>query len=335
MLRISIIIVFSVLFFNGISQEVNRPKISEMKWGADFNIHIQFSNDSTSIYDVKGLYHSPSYSKSADSDQITYYPVTLDQEFIDALKNRKIESFVDTIKTEKQAVKKGQTLWSALHGDLGGGWIHFINCLVYSYETGQLKNKAPLMQRPESNWKPNPMTESYKRTRKWSYYIPDNQKLAIKEYKIRNNKGELGNLALLPPFFTELFLTTNQKKYDKLVEDKQLNKIAIIDMIRLLLASKYLGQEQIDYIRGAVLKAVMQYSVNSLPSVIIFDDFDAAVAMTLDENGYKIGKVVFNNESELTTDEVDQRIERMEGIINQINKVNKKVFEKNLKKYYQ
>ena len=121
----------------------------------------------------------------------------------------------------------------------------------------------------------------------------------------------------------------------QLITEKQANKVAIIDMVRLLLGSNYLGQEQIDYIQHAVLKAVMQYSANSLPSVIIFDEYGAAVAMTLDENGYKIGKVVFNDEASLNQEEISQRLERMEGIINQINKVNKKVFEKNLKKYYQ
>ena len=37
-----------------------RNEISSMRWGADFNIHITFSNDSTSILDVRGLYHSTS-----------------------------------------------------------------------------------------------------------------------------------------------------------------------------------------------------------------------------------------------------------------------------------
>jgi hypothetical protein len=105
-------------------------------------------------------------------------------------------------------------------------------------------------------------------------------------------------------------------------------------MVRLLVGANYLGQEQIDFIRAAVSRSVMQYAINSLPSVIIFDDFGAAVAMTLNDDGYKIDKVVFNHEETLSPEEINQRLALMEGIIKKVNEVNKKVFEKNLKKYY-
>ena len=72
-----------------------RNEISSMRWGADFNIHITFSNDSTSILDVRGLYHSSSTmpQMAVGSEEVTYYPVTLDPEFVGALKNKRIESF--------------------------------------------------------------------------------------------------------------------------------------------------------------------------------------------------------------------------------------------------
>jgi hypothetical protein len=334
-------IIFSVfiLCFYGVifGQKPLASSISSMKWGADFNIHITFDNDSSTIYDVRGLYHSTSPDMAAGSGQVTYYPVSLDPEFINALKNRNIESFTkDTTGESKQTeAKKATTLWSALHGEIGGGYIHFINCLVYSLESRNLSLESPILKRPEPRWKPNPVTESYNRTKKWKLYVPDNQKLAQKEYKIKEQKSQLGDIVLLPPSFIELFLNTNQKQYNKLITDKRLNKVAIIDMVRLLVGANYLGQEQIDFIRAAVSNSVMQYAVNSLPSVIIFDDFGAAVAMTLDREGYKIDKVVFNNQELLAPEEVNRRLLLMEGIIKEVNEVNKKVFEKNLKKYYQ
>jgi hypothetical protein len=326
--------VFSHVVFG---QKPVANNISSMKWGADFNIHITFNNDSSTIYDVRGLYHSSAPQMAEGTDQVTYYPVTLDPEFISALKNRKIEDFASdsTGNNQQTEAKKATTLWSALHGEIGGGFIHFINCLVYSLESKNLSLEAPILKRPEPRWKPNPLTESYNRTKKWKLYVPDNQKLAQKEYKIKETKGQLGDIVLLPPSFIELFLKTNQKQYNKLIAEKQLNKTAIIDMVRLLVGANYLGQEQIDFIQASVSRSVMQYSINSLPSVIIFDDFGAAVAMTLDNDGYKIDKVVFNQEETLTPEEVNQRLTLMEGVIRKVNEVNKRVFEKNLKKYYQ
>ncbi len=324
----------SILSFTFITTQA-QIEIQDMRWGADFNIHIKFSNDSTSIMDVQGLYHASGNGENMNNGEVTYYPVTLDKQFISALKNKEIESFVgaDSLTQTRQA-GKSKTLWSAIHTDIGGGWIHFINCLVYAIESGQVNITAPLMKRPDSNWKPKPMTESYKRTRNWDYYVPTTQKLAHKEYKIKAAKNELGNINLLPPTFIQLFLETSDKDYNQLLKDKSINQVAIIDMVRLLLGANYLGQEQIDYLQNSVLTSVTRYSVNSLPSVIIFDDFQAAVAMTLDNSGYKIDRIVFNNETELTSDEVSQRIERMNGIIAKINEVNKKVFEQKLKSYY-
>lgn len=315
-----------------------RNEISSMRWGADFNIHITFSNDSTSILDVRGLYHSTSTmpQMAVGSEEVTYYPVTLDPEFVDALKNKRIESFGgDTAASMNFSdTVRAKTLWSALHGEIGGGYIHFINCLIYSLESKSLNLWSPFYRRPESNWKPKPMTESYRRTKNWKYYFPDNQKLAQKEYLTKQKNGELGDMQLLPKSFIDLFLGTNQKQYEQLKADGETNKVAIIDMIRLLVSANYLGLDQISLIQGAVSRSIMKYSMNSLPSVIIFDDFGAAVAMTLDHEGYKIDNVVFNQQETLSADEIDQRMQLMQGVIRQVNAINKKLFERNLKSYY-
>ncbi len=315
-----------------------RNEISSMRWGADFNIHITFSNDSTSILDVRGLYHSTSTmpQMAVGSEEVTYYPVTLDPDFVDALKNKRIENFGgDTAAAMVFSdTVRAKTLWSALHGEIGGGYIHFINCLIYSLESKSLNLWSPFYRRPESNWKPKPMTESYRRTKNWKYYFPDNQKLAQKEYLTKQKNGELGDMQLLPKSFIDLFLNTNQKQYEQLKADGETNKVAIIDMIRLLVSANYLGLDQISLIQGAVSRSIMKYSMNSLPSVIIFDDFGAAVAMTLDHEGYKIDNVVFNQQETLSADEIDQRMQLMQGVIRQVNAINKKLFERNLKNYY-
>ena len=315
-----------------------RNEISSMRWGADFNIHITFSNDSTSILDVRGLYHSSSTmpQMAVGSEEVTYYPVTLDPEFVDALKNKRIESFGgDTAAAMAFSdTVRAKTLWSALHGEIGGGYIHFINCLIYSLESKSLNLWSPFYRRPESNWKPKPMTESYRRTKNWKFYFPDNQKLAQKEYLTKQKNGELGDMKLLPKSFIDLFLSTNQKQYEQLIADGETHKVAIIDMIRLLVSANYLGLDQISLIQGAVSRSIMKYSMNSLPSVIIFDDFGAAVAMTLDHEGYKIDNVVFSQQETLSADEIEQRMQLMQGVIRQVNAINKKLFERNLKSYY-
>jgi len=320
-----------------VAASAQKNEISSMRWGADFNIHITFSNDSSTIYDVRGLYHSTSTmpQMAVGSEEVTYYPVTLDPDFVDALKNRSIESFADDTATERtETTPRATTLWSALHNEIGGGYIHFINCLIYSLESKNLNIYSPFYRRPESNWKPNPMTESYRRTCKWKYYCPDNQKLAQKEYYLKEKNGELGDISLLPKSFIELFLTTTQKQYEQLALKGETHKVAIIDMIRLLLSANYLGVDQITLIQGAVSKSIIKYSMNSLPSVIIFDDFGAAVAMTLDNEGYKIDNVVFSQQDELSEEEISQRMQLMQGVIKQVNAVNRKIFERNLKNYY-
>jgi hypothetical protein len=309
------------------------PSISEMRWGRDYNLHVKLSNDSNYVMDVRALHHTGDLSFNPDEESTTYYPVNLDEEFVNFIKNRKLEadslSGLDTI-----PLQKPKTLWSALHGTLGGGYVHFVNCLVYALESQHLSLSDPIMKRPASNWKPKPMTQTYKRTRKWEHYIPNNQKLAKREYKLRKKENELKDLQGIPTRFLVTFKKTSQKQYDQLRVDGRKTQVAQIDLIRLLLGSKYLGIDQIEYIQKRVTSSVLLYSLSNLPSVIIFDDYRAAVAMTLDKTGYKIDYIVFQDQNNISNEEYNQRFDKIEAFIKAINEANEEVFRKRLSTYY-
>ncbi len=331
MLRFSgVLLLISTLSAVYAQTEKPFPEIEEMTWGNEFTVEMKLSNDSSHVYDVEELHHSASFTKNKQNE-LVYYPVGLEKSFIDQLKTRKIAG-ADTASAENASSNK--TLWSAIHYSIGGEYVHFINCLLYSLETGELSVDAPLMKRPESDWKPKPMTESYKRTRKWEYYVPVRQRYAIREYKKKKRNNNLRDLQTVPNTFIELFLNTKDRDYEELKENRKIEKLAKIDLIKILLASNYLGETQIKYIKNRVLKAMSRYSVNQLPSVIILDDFNAAVAMTLDEEGYRIKKIVFRDEANLTQNEMQQRKTTIQSLINEINEVNKEVFKKSLQKYY-
>jgi hypothetical protein len=102
----------------------------------------------------------------------------------------------------------------------------------------------------------------------------------------------------------------------------------------LLLGAKYLGVNQIEYIQKRVTSSVLLYSVSNLPSVIIFDDYQAAVAMTLDKSGYNIDYVVFQDQNTISTEEFNDRYSMIETLIEAINEANEKVFRKRLSSYY-
>lgn len=324
-------LVFSLLFISRLVAQDDDQDIREMNWKNDFDLHIELGNDSNYVYNVKALYHYNSEGY-ANKEEVTYYPVSIDREFIEQLKDKELE--MNARDTTAADTVKPVTLWSAIHTSIGGGWVHFMNCVLYALETQQIDITSPLMQRPESEWKPKPMTESYKRTRKWEYYVPFHQRYAKKEYKIRKRNGELADIEALPLHFIELFRKTSHKEYLRLRENFEDNSDAKIDLIKILLGSNYLGQMQIDYIQSKVLKAVKTYSANQLPSVIIFDDLDAAVAMSLDENGYRIDKIVFNNQKDMNELEIKSKEMQINVIVNNINEVNQKVFEDKLKAYY-
>lgn len=330
---------FSVMLMlaglTAMAQQGIQPTISAMRWGVDYNLHVKLSNDTNYVMDVRGLYHTGKnfFIDSADNST-TYYPVTLDKEFVDYIKTKPLEPD-NQARADAAQPSEAKTLWSALHGSLGGGYIHFINCLVYTLESQQLFLNEPIMRRPVSSWKPKPMTESYRRTRKWDYYAPNNQKLARREYRLRKKENDLRDLQGIPNSFIELFLSTSQAKYERMRKAQMRRQVAQIDAVQLLLGAKYLGEEQIKFIRNRVRAAVMRYNVNTLPSVIIFDDYNAAVAMSLDQSGYKIDYIVFRDQESLSNEESQTRFNKIEALIKAINEANDRVFRKRLQQYYQ
>ena len=296
-------------------------QVSEMKWELDYEIYMRMSNDSNFTYDVKDVFHVTD-SKNEFSSEFVFYPVNPGQQYADELNKRKIDT------------TSYSTLWSALHAKIGGGWVHFANCLAYAIETGTLNTREPIMKRPESKWKPNPATESYKRTKNWEYYIPLSQKNAQKEYKIRTKKGELGDLQNLPDEYITLMIETNQKEYEMFVSSGKNNLVARIDLVKLIMGANYLGEAQINYISNAVQSAIKGYAASKLPSVIIFDDLDAAAAMSLSTSGYSVESIVYKASANLSEKEIEENTSKINQIITNINDYNQKAFQRRLGNYY-
>jgi hypothetical protein len=314
--------------------QIKAPEISEMRWGSDFNLHIRLSNDTNYVMDVRALHHAARVITDTAQQTTTYYPVNLDEEFIGYLKQRKLQTEATQSPLDTAKRTAPTTLWSALHKSVGGGYVHFINCVMYSLESQQLNLSDAIMSRPVTNWKPKPMTATYKRTQKWQHYIPFDQKLAQKEYKLRAKENDLRDLQGIPQHFIDRFLATSQKQYDAMLLEGKRHFLAQINLVRLLLGAKYLGVSQINYIRGKVENALALYSLNNLPSVIIFDDYNAAVAMSLDKMGYRIDYVVFRDQERLTPSDQKIRIEKIESLVEAVNEANENVFRKRLSNYY-
>lgn len=310
-------------------QVVYSQGIEEMQWDKDFQIHLTLANDSNYILDIKELHHVDVAEDGSRS--FTYLPTRLESDFVNKLKQTELDT--SSLKQE-DGLNSNKTLWSALHSSIGGGWVHFVNCLLYSLETKYLDIEAPLMKRPESNWKPSPMTESYKRTKNWEYYVPIKQKLAIKEYKIKKKNNNLAHLNDVPVEFIDLFLNTKQSEYEQMNLNHRKRDKAKIDMIKILVGANYLGEIQIKYIKSMVLKSMVDYAEDQLPSVIIFDNFNAAVAMSLNEAGYQVNKIVFADEKFISIETRMERVNQINIIVNQINVVNKDLFQQKLKSYY-
>jgi len=331
---IAVVIIVLSVKAAAFAQQGLQPTIAAMRWGADYKLHVKLANDSDYVVDVRGLYHTgKDLFIDTTNNSATYYPVTLDKEFVDYIKSKRI--YNDESKADSLTQPSYKTLWSALHGNLGGGYIHFINCMVYALESQNLRLTDPILMRPVTKWKPKPMTQSYKRTRKWTYYYPNTQQLAHKEYKLRKKAGDLKDLQGVPQPFIDLFLSTNQSDYDKMVANRRMREVAQIDLVKLLLGAKYLGEDQIRYISSRVLIAVLKYNVNTMPSVIIFDDYNAAVALSLGVDGYKIEKIVYSDGEVVTGSELEGRTELIEALIKRINEANDRVFRKKLQLYYQ
>lgn len=334
MKRLKSVVIMALITTNAFAQQGLQPTIAAMRWGADYNLHVRLANDSDYVVDVRGLYHTGKdlFIDTTDNSA-TYYPVILDREFVDYIKSKRIYS--DDPKADSARQTSYKTLWSALNANLGGGYIHFINCMVYALESQNLRLTDPILMRPSTKWKPKPMTSTYKRTRKWTYYFPNTQQLAHKEYKVRKREGDLRDLQGVPQPFIDLFLATSQADYEKMLANRRMREVAQIDLVKLLLGAKYLGEDQIRYISSRVLIAVMKYNVNTMPSVIIFDDYNAAVALSLGVNGYKIEKIVYSDGEVVSGSELEGRTELIEALIKRINEANERVFRKKLQLYYQ
>ena len=330
---LSFVFVLFLLIAGSANVYAQQPSIRSMEWGANLKISLELSNDSTYLLDVNQLPHS-NRQYGQPSDQYTYYPVRLSEDFIAQLKKIPI-SEPDSTHVGETTQVADKTLWSALHNLIGGGWPHFINTLLYSLERGYLDLHAPLMERPNTGWKPSPMTESYRRTRKWDYYVPVNQRHAHKEYKRRKADGQLDEIRDVPDNFIRLFRETGNWKYKRMIKNEERKQVARIDLVKLLLGSYYLGKPQIQYIKTMVLKAVNDYSRDHLPSVIIFDNFHAAVAMSLNETGYRVDKIVFSDAKRISRQTKIERREKINAIVDNINEVNKKLFRSRLQSHYQ
>ena len=101
-----------------------------------------------------------------------------------------------------------------------------------------------------------------------------------------------------------------------------------------MLGAKYLGEQQIHYISGCVRDAIARYTEKSLPSVIVFDDYQAAVAMTLDSAGYRVDYIVFQGQAQLSPAEVQERETNIRALVANINLANEELFRKRLLRYY-
>jgi hypothetical protein len=167
------------------------PEISEMHWELDYEIFPRLSNDSSLTLNINDLFHIKPGSAGDFNSEFVYYPVSLNDKFVNSVRNR------ESISKTTESINK--TLWGALHESIGGGWVHFTNCLLYALQTENLSHTAPLIKRPDTKWKPRPATESYKRTKKWDYYAPVNQKYAIKKYKIKREENQLGVIFKIYP----------------------------------------------------------------------------------------------------------------------------------------
>ncbi len=310
---------------------MNRPAIREMRWSGNYELYIFLSDDSTIVLNTKDLPHAQNLRGGTQQDQLTLLPVGLDNGYVHFLQK---QAGTDIPSDKKEKNDRPVTLWSSLHESLGGGYVHFIHCLQYALETGYLDLKSPLMKRPETEWRPRPATETWKRTRNWRYYTPDNQKHAIREYKLQQREGKAGILAGIPEEMISSFLSTSDREYEKMEQRKIFRKKAEIDLIRLLIGSPYLGTIQISYIHTMVMKSVTQFSAFRLPAIIIMDEYKAAVAMSLDERGYRVEQIVFSDEAILDQETRLGRIQAIKDFTAEINQRNNELFENKLKQYF-
>jgi len=314
---------------------IGQPQTIEVKqliWGRDYQIYLQMSNDSIFQYDFDQLIMANPDEAFDRPTRFIFYPVTFDLNYIDSLlliRNKK-----DYTANPSTAGNRKVSLWGAVREEIGGGWVHFINCLLFALETRQLTVDAPIFLRPQSTWKPNPVTETWQRTHRWKYYIPVEHRYAIKEYKIRKKKKQLTEIESLPESYLQAFLHTTDRRYKKLLKKGDYRTLGKVDLIKLLLGAQYLGDAQIEYIKSRVLQSIQNYNSRYRPSVLIFDRYNAAAVVTLDGPGYKVQKIVFRDEDMMSPEQRMQRINIIRGIIELINVSNNEAFKQRLANMY-
>ena len=221
-----------------VPSRAQQPSIRSMEWGSNLKIRQELSYDSSYVLDVSQLPHS-NRQYGQPSDRYTYYPARLSEDFIAELKKISIHE-IDSTREEQNQSSNNTTLWSALHNLIGGGWPHFINTLLYSLEQDYLDLMAPLMKRPETRWKPDPVTESFQRTRKWDYYVPVNQRHAHREFKRRKADHELGEIRDVPDEFIRLFRETGNWEYKRMIRRGSKRKVARLNQVNKELLRKRL-----------------------------------------------------------------------------------------------
>jgi hypothetical protein len=325
---------FFLVMYGFVFAQQQQTTIKQMTWGPDYQVYIQLNNDTSYNLQIEELFHANPEDIFNRKTEFYYYPVNFEQSYIDSLLANTDANDEYTVEIQREPKIRKLTLWGVVGPSVGGGWVHFINCLVYALESRRLELTAPLLKRPESTWKPNPMTESFKRTRKWAYYAPVDQKQAQKEYKIRKRKNQLGDLKSIPQSYIDLMLSTNNKEYIALQNKHDYSTLARIDLVKLMLGAPYMSETQIEFINSRVLQSISNYNKRRMPTVLIFDKYQAAVAMTLDGLGYKAEKIVFREQENLSFEEIRQRTIIIRGIIALINEQNGKAFKERLNGIY-
>jgi hypothetical protein len=324
MRKFSFTVLCSVVFICSISAQPRKNIIREMKWGLESTISLTMANDSVYAINIDDIFQTDQNPNSIE--EAIYFPVGQSYDCIEKYKNNNISKDDD---------KNLDNIYNAVHSVTGGNFAHFLNLVMYSLQTYQLDLKAPEMMRPITKWRPSPVTESYIRTKRWKYYVPVDYKNAKKEYEFRKKKNKMAELEGIPMAFIRRSNKTKDAKYYKLSNLGYNDLTAEIDLVRLMLGSNFLGKEQIRYIRNSVLQAVSEYKIYDLPSLIIFNNYKAAVAMSLDATGYKIEGIVFSENEKIEQVEKDRRTAEIQKIIQNINDANQRSIEKKIKKLYE
>lgn len=307
-------------------------QVKQLVWGPDYQIYLKLSNDSVFQYNFDQLIMANPDEAFNRPTRFIFYPVTFDINYIDSLlslKNKK-----DFTAESSNAGTRKVSLWGAVREEIGGGWVHFINCLLFTLETRQLTLDAPIFIRPQSNWKPNPVSETWQRTHRWKYYVPLEHRYALKEYKTRKKNKQLAEIESLPKSYLKAFIYTNDRRYKQLLKKGDYRTLAQVDLIKLLLGAQYLGEPQIEYIKSRIIQAIQNYNARYRPSVLIFDKYNAAAVVTLDGLGYKAQKIVFRDEDSMSPEQRMQRTNIIRGIIELINVSNNEAFKQRLGSMY-